>query len=145
MPKIDRDEVAKLLDLGHTSKKIAERLDCHPDTIRRIRSEIGRSHPYRGRPMTDARALTIWRMLFDGWSHAEIHATEGVDVSTIRHYFPGTAWTHQQAGEYRAVLRSVESPTYATGAVKLGINHINHDPIAERRQRRQRAALKAAA
>ena len=144
--KVDRDHVRRMITQGETTRVIAEQLGCHPDTIRRIRVELGLSHPYRGRPMTEERLHAIWQMLYDGWSHKEIHATEGADVETIRRYFPGTAWTHHEAGEHRAVLRSIETaPTYATGAVKLGINHINYDPIAERRQRRQRSTHKAAA
>jgi transposase len=140
--KLDRDHVKALVEQGLTARAIAERLECNEATISRIRTELGISHTYRGRPMTETRLLAIWQMIFEGWSHEEIHRTEGADVETIRRYFPGTAWTHQQAGEYRAILRSVENPTYAHGAVKLGINHINYDPLAERRQRR---TLKAAA
>ena len=67
--KIDREEVQALIIQGKTSRQIAEQLSCHEDTIRRIRSEVGLSHPYRGRPMTEARLHNIWQILYDGWSH----------------------------------------------------------------------------
>ena len=132
--KLDRDEVRDLIGQGFTSRQIAERLGCHEDTIRRIRSEIGLSHPYRGRPMTDARMKTIWQMLFDGWSHKEIHRTEGIDVETIRKYFPGTTWTHQQAGEHQALLRRIDAPTYAQGPTVLGIRDFNAPTLATHRR-----------
>lgn len=126
--KIDRDQVKTLITQGHTSRQIAERLGCHEDTIRRIRSEIGLSHPYRGRPMSDTRLHNIWQMLFDGWSHAEIHRTEGADVETLRKYFPGTAWTHREAGEHQAALRI------------LNPRHFNHHPKTYDRAKYGRAA-----
>ena len=132
--KIDREEVRTLVTQGQTSRQIAEHLGCHEDTIRRIRSEVGLSHPYQGRPMTEARMHTIWQMLFDGWSHKEIHASEGVDVTTLRKYFPGTAWTHQQAGEHQALLRRVQNPTYAEGAVPLAIRDFNAPTLATHRR-----------
>lgn len=126
--KVDRDQVRTLIAQGQPSQLIAERLGCHPDTIRRIRVELGLSHPYRGRPMTEARLHAIWQMLYDGWSHKEIHDTEGADVETIRRYFPGTAWTKQQASEHQAALRL------------LNPRHFNHHPKAYDRAKYEAAA-----
>jgi len=132
--KIDREEVRTLVTQGKTSRQIAEQLGCHEDTIRRIRSEVGLSHPYQGRPMTEARMHNIWQMLFDGWSHKEIHASEGVDVTTLRKYFPGTAWTHQQAGEHQAALRRAQTPTYASGATPIGLHDFNAPRLSVQRR-----------
>lgn len=103
--KLDRDRVKALARQGLTNRAIAEKLGCCETTITRIRVELGIAHEYRGKPMTETRLHAIWQMLFEGWSHEEIHRTEGADVDTIRKYFPGTAWTHQQAGEHQAALR----------------------------------------
>lgn len=103
--KLDRDRVKTLVGQGLTAREISKRLGCSEKTIGRIKLELGVSHPYRGRPMTETRLHAIWQMLYDGWSHEEIHRTEGADVETIRKYFPGTAWTFRQAGEHQAALR----------------------------------------
>lgn len=126
--KINRDQVRRLVEEGHTSRHIAEQLGCNENTISRIRTELGIAHQHRGRPMTEERLHAIWQMLFDGWSHEEIHRTEGADVETIRKYFPGTAWTHQQAGEHQAALRI------------LNPHHFNARPKHYDRDKYERAA-----
>lgn len=107
--KIDRDTVKALIEQGKSNVEIAEHFNCHADSISRIRTELGISHAYLGRPMTETRMLAIWQMLFDGWSHAEIHATEGANVDTIKRYFPGTAWTPEQVSDYARTLRTVNN------------------------------------
>lgn len=103
--RIDRDEVKRLVKQNLTLREIADRLNCNEGSISRIKSQLGISHAYRGRPMTEQRLHAIWQMLYDGWSHEEIHRTEGANVETIRRHFPGTAWTFKQAGEHQAALR----------------------------------------
>jgi len=107
--KIDRDTVKALIEQGETNAEIAARFNCHADSVTRIRTELGLTHPKLGRPMTETRLHAIWQMLFDGWSHEEIHRTEGADVTSIRRYFPGTAWTPEQVGEHARILRTVNN------------------------------------
>lgn len=106
-PKIDRNEFLALNAAGKTLAELAEHFAANPRTISRIRTELGLSHEYLGRPITPERRNRIQQMLDDGWSHAEIHRTEGADPDTIRKHFPGTAWTKQQQAEYVATLRTI--------------------------------------
>jgi len=108
-PRIDREEVARLVDNGWTNRAIAKELHVHPDSISRIRHELGITNPHRPRPMTPERLTRIREMIEDGWSHAEIHRTEGADKETLARYFPGTAWTPQQRAEYVSTLRSINT------------------------------------
>lgn len=106
-PKVDREEVKRLVEGGWSNRNIAQRFDCHIDTITRIRTELGISHAYKGRPLTEERKQVIRQMLDDGWSHAEISRTEGADVETLTRHFPGTAWTKQQQAEHVSALRTL--------------------------------------
>jgi DNA invertase Pin-like site-specific DNA recombinase len=105
--KIDRTEVADLTADGWTINELAEHYAVTPRTISRIRAELGIAHEYLGRPMTEERKAKIQAMVEDGWSHAEIHRTEGADPKTLHKHFPGTAWTEQQRAEHLSTLRKV--------------------------------------
>lgn len=126
--KIDRDEVKRLVKHGLTIREIADRLNCNEGSISRIKAQLGITHEYLGRPMTEERLHTIWQMLYDGWSHEEIHRTEGANVETIRRHFPNTAWTHKQSGEHQAALRI------------LNPHHFNARPKHYDRSKYERAA-----
>lgn len=109
--KADRDTVKALVEQGLKSREIAQRLGIHEHSVSRIRAELGIAHEYRGKPMTPERLHTIEQMIEDGWSHEEIHRTEGADVTTLRKYFPGTAWTRDQISEHTRALRQL-TPTH---------------------------------
>lgn len=48
------------------------------------------------------------RLVEDGASVTEIKRTTGLARETILKYFPGSAWTCQQAGTHGAVIRHME-------------------------------------
>jgi DNA invertase Pin-like site-specific DNA recombinase len=106
-PTIDRQRVKALVEDGWPNTEIAKLLDCHVDSISRIRNELGISHHYRGRTMTPERLARIAGMIADGWPHREITRTEGATPETLNKYFPGTAWTPQQTAEHISALRAV--------------------------------------
>lgn len=89
-PKItDLDEFARL-DQELTLAALAEHYGCNRATIYRTRERLG-LEPRRPR-ISDERLAKIQQRLSDGWSHAEIARTDGIDPETIRRHFPGTAW-----------------------------------------------------
>lgn len=105
--KIDYDEFRRLNDDGWTIAELAEHYQVNRRTVSRVRSQLGIAHEYLGRPMTDERKAVIQQMIDDCWSHEEIHRTEGADVSTLRKYWPGTAWTDQQRAQHASTLRTI--------------------------------------
>lgn len=53
----------------------------------------------------------VREMLEDGCSHMEIALTLGIAATTIKKYFPGTAWTHEQVGEHNSALKKYQHAT----------------------------------
>ena len=106
--KIDHDELKALVAEGWTTPELAEHYGAHPSSVSRIRSLLGIS---KNHTMTPERLAHLECMIDDGWSFAEIHRTEGAHPETLRKYFPGKAWTPQQAIEHQRALR-LENPHY---------------------------------
>ena len=102
--KIDRTELTRLTADGWTLKQLAEHFNAHPDSISRVRVQLG----IGTKPtMTPERKANIETMLADGWSFAEIGRTEGADPETLRRHFPGQAWTTNQRAAHLSTLRKV--------------------------------------
>lgn len=93
-PRItDLDEFARL-DQKLTLDALADHYGCSVDTIQRTRARIGL--PKRRPRLSNERKAQIEARLADGWSHAEIARTEGVDPETLRRHYPGTAWSKHE-------------------------------------------------
>lgn len=104
--RVDREEFAKLSDEGLTLTQLANHFGIHPRAVTRIRTQIGIKSPNL-RKLTPERMAVIESMLEDGMPFQEIHRTEGVDMETLRKYFPGRGWTVEQSNEYRAAIRAL--------------------------------------
>lgn len=100
--KIDRQELSQLHEQGKTTSQLAEHFSAHVDSITRIKNELGLTIDKR---MTPERLARLTQMVNDGWSFKEIHRTEGADMETLRKYFPGRSWTHEQCIEYLRLRR----------------------------------------
>lgn len=100
--RINRDELARLHAAGVKLADIASQLGVTVGTVERHAKALGLTRWQRATPEN----LTLWNAcLDDGWSFEEIHRTHGVDVSTLRHYFPGRGWTYAEREAHRAAER----------------------------------------
>jgi hypothetical protein len=105
-PRVDRAEFTRLNAEGWTLPQLAQHFKIHTTYASRLRTKLGIVAPTRLN-LTDERLANIERMIEDGMSFKEIHRTEGVDMETMKKYFPGRGWTHAQAAEYRRMLRDL--------------------------------------
>lgn len=105
-PRVDRAEFTRLNAEGWTLPQLAEHFKIHPTYASRLRTKLGIIAPTR-LDLTAERLANIERMIEDGMSFKEIHRTEGVDMETLKKYFPGRGWTPAQAAEYRQMLRDL--------------------------------------
>lgn len=117
-PKItDLDEFARLYRGGEPVAKLAERYGCNEATVLRTRDRLGLG--LRRPPLDDERRAKIEAALADGWSHAEIARTVGVDVETLARHYPGTQWRKEQVvrhaidSSYYARKKGLRLPSYA--------------------------------
>ena len=100
---INRNEVRRLTEAGHTAAQIAETLNCSKQGVERVRHELGIKGKYQQFP--PEKRERIEAAIRDGWSQAEICRTLNVDVDTMRRHYPDAKWTQEQQTEYIRTLR----------------------------------------
>jgi IS30 family transposase len=103
---IDTELVLRLAREGYSNREVAKLAGVHMRTVTRLRVKhgISETNPRSARRMTPELRATIEGNLNDGWSFLEISRTHDVSEDTLRRHFPGRAWTHQQVGEYGALI-----------------------------------------
>lgn len=99
----DLDEFARLDAEGTPDAELAVRFGCSKATVIRTRKRLGL--PPRRTFYSQEELARFAELLADGWSHAEICRTTGVDDETLRRHFPGSAWTYRERDEYVRTLR----------------------------------------
>ena len=107
---VDRRLIRQMHELGLSSKQMAETLGCTETTIFRIRKQLGISP---GQRMTPELREKVQAALDEGQSWMEIQRTLGVQHSTMKKHFPGTAWTKEQTKEHVSEVQSLAQKLYA--------------------------------
>lgn len=85
--RIDRVEFARLYADGATPGTLAAHFGVDLSTVSRTRKALGL--PAQAPRMTADRRAVIDALLDQGLSFGEIHRREGVDMGTLRRYWPG--------------------------------------------------------
>jgi len=101
---INRNEVRRLTEAGHTASQIAETLKCSKQGVERVRHELGIKGKYQQLP--PEKRERIEAAIRDGWSQAEICRTLNVDVETMRRHYPDAKWGPEQIADYVRTLRT---------------------------------------
>lgn len=100
-PKVDREELARLLEEGWTNAEIARHFDVSGATVTRARRALGVPTHF----LAPEKVARIEEALEDGWSFAEISRTLDVDPETLRRRWPGRSWTKAERIEHTRGLR----------------------------------------
>lgn len=104
-----REQVAELTRQGCSTSVVAERLGMTERMVQRDRRALGLSQHRPNPHYTEQEIATIESMLDDGCSYAEVARAVGRDMCWISKRWPGRGWTPQQAAEYLACLRKLDT------------------------------------
>jgi hypothetical protein len=103
----DRGEVLqavrRMTEANRSARVIAEQLKISPNTVLRMRQELGISGR-RNRPWEQYEIEKAAMLFEDGCSLSEVARTVGRSVSSVRLKFPGQCWTQDQTNDYNRSL-----------------------------------------
>lgn len=123
--QVDPEAFTLKFEEGLNRKELAEHFQCAPQTVSIMRKRLGLP-AFKGTPrwVTPERLAKLEVMLDDGMSFIEIHRTEGVSPLTLQRYFPGRAWSIEQANELRKAQRDTRnkiSKLYGSDAADIRV------------------------